>query len=102
MNHVVRGMLSNISGDSHDETLAQKAQLICDQISEKMGGAQVNWKRKTKTFYFTIHDAGSRFIAQFSVPLLQVKRPEEIEEEIHKLVERILCETSQRPTRRAS
>ena len=84
------------------ETLAQKAQLICDQISEQMGGANVNWRRKAKTFYFTIADAGSRFSAQFSEQLLQVKSTEEIEEEIHKLVERMLCETSQRPIRRAS
>ncbi len=33
------------------ETLARKAQLICEQISEKMGGAKVNWSRQAKTFY---------------------------------------------------
>jgi hypothetical protein len=45
------------------ETLAQKAQLICDQISEKMRGAKVNWSRQAKTFYFTVDDDGSRFSA---------------------------------------
>ena len=61
---------------------------------------QVEWKYQAGIYHFTIDDGAMRFSIQFTDQFLPRKSDEDLEEEIHRRVERMLCETSQRPIRR--
>jgi hypothetical protein len=84
------------------EVIRGKAQKICERISEKLSGADVQWRYEAGIYFFTIDEAGTRFSTQFRAEYLLRKSDDDLEEEIHKIVERLLCETSQRPIRRAA
>jgi hypothetical protein len=79
-----------------------KAAAVCERIAEKVIGAKVAWSYQAGIYYFTIDEAGTRFSTQFTEQFLLRKSEDDLEEEIHKIVERLLCETSQRPIRRAA
>jgi hypothetical protein len=84
------------------EAMRGKAQKICERMSEKLSGANVQWRYQAGIYYFTIEEAGTRFSTQFTAQFLLRKSEDDLEEEIHKIVERLLCETSQRPIRRVA
>jgi hypothetical protein len=84
------------------EAIRRKAQKICERMSEKLSGANVQWSYQAGICLFTIDEAGTRFSTQFTAQFLLRKSEDDLEEEIHKLGERLLCETTQRPTRRAA
>jgi hypothetical protein len=82
--------------------IQRKVVRIVQHLCEKLSDGKVEWKYEAGTYYFTIDDGGTRFSIQFTEQFLLRKSEEDLEEEIHRFVERMLCETSQRPIRRAS
>ena len=80
-----------IEGDDHD----------CRDAKESREN-QVEWKYQAGIYHLTIDDGATRFSIQFTAQFLLRKSDEDLEKEIHRRVERMLCEASQRPIRRAS
>jgi hypothetical protein len=82
--------------------MQRKVVRTVEHLCEKLSDAKVEWKYQAGIYHFTIDDGATRFSIQFTEQFLLRKSDEDLEKEIHRRVERMLCETSQRPIRRAS
>ena len=91
-----------IEGDDHDCRDAKESRENRERLCEKLSDANVEWKYQAGIYHLTIDDGATRFSIQFTEQFLLRKSDEDLEEEIHRRAERMLCETSQRPIRRAS
>jgi hypothetical protein len=75
---------------------------ILEQLTQKLSGANVDYERFDSLHNFIIEQDGTRFRVQFTEQTLLRKNAYEIEEAVHKVVERVLCATSPRVLRKTA
>jgi len=91
-----------VEGDDHNCRDAKEVVRTVEHLCEKLSEAKVERKYQAGMYHFTIDDGVTRFSIQFTEQFLLRKSDEDLEEEIHRRVERMLCESSQRPIRGAT
>ena len=69
---------------------------ILEHLRQKLSDAEIDYESFDGVHNFLIRHDGTRFRVQFTEQGLLRKSPYEIEEAIHKVVERVLCATSSR------
>ena len=69
---------------------------ILEHLGQKLSDAEIDYESFDGLHNFLIQHDGTRFRVQFTEQALLMKGPYEIEEAIHKVVERVLCATSSR------
>jgi len=69
---------------------------ILEHLGQKLSDAEVDYESFNGLHNFLIRHDGTRFRVQFTDEALLRKSAYEIEEAIHKVVERLLCATSSR------
>ena len=79
----------------------EAACLILEHLERKLSDAEVDYESFEDLHNFIIKQDGARFRVQFTAQTLLRKNSHEIEEAVHKVVERVLCATSPRVSRRA-
>jgi hypothetical protein len=82
------------------ENVQRRALNICSRIAEKLSGARVKWKYQGGRYHSIVADGKPRFSIQFTGAFLLRKSQRDLEVELHRLVERIRCETGKRSIRR--
>jgi hypothetical protein len=75
---------------------------ILEQLAEKLSDAKVDYESFDSLHNFIIEQDGTRFRVQFTEQTLLRKNAHEIEEAVHKVVERVLCATSPRVLKKAA
>jgi hypothetical protein len=69
---------------------------ILERLGQKISDAEVDYETFAGLHNFIIKLAGIRFKVQFAEETLLRKSIEELEETIHKVVERVLCKSAPR------
>jgi hypothetical protein len=80
----------------------QAACTILEHLGLRLSDADVDYESFDGLHNFIIEQDGTRFRVQFTEQTLLRKSPHELQETIHKVVERVLCAASPRVVKRAA
>ena len=68
-----------------------------ERLGHKLSDAEVDYETFAGIHNFIINHAGTRFRVQFAEQALRRKSVEDLEEAIHKVTERVLCNSTLGP-----